>query len=372
MGAMEPRTLDVRGTHYDMGRAHGAAFAAAIAAYAAERVALAADAGWTGRSLSRADVLALARDCLAEHEAFAPHLVDEMRGIADGAGTSVEEVVIAGGFTDFIDAVAAVGHGAVVRRGPLAAVDDCTAFLVPGDRMVDGHAVLGQTWDMHEGSEEHVVLLSGRPAEAPAFTVFTTAGCLGMIGMNEAGLSVGINNLMARDGAVGVTWPLVVRAMLERETTADALAVLARAPLAGGHNYLVLDASGAGANVEAMVSRTHVDELAGDPIVHTNHCLEAATRAVERERAPASQASSEARLHDARRLLTDAGRGGLETDDVMSVTADTASICYRGVAPLYVATCGAVIMRPATRELWAVAGRPGEQPYMRVSVPPEP
>src|SRR5690606_13420821 len=161
---------------------------------------------------------------------------------------------------------------------------------------------------------------------------YTTAGCVGMIGMNEAGLSVGINNLMAADGRVGVTWPFVVRAMLEKETLDEALAVLASARLAGGHNYLVLDAAGRGANVEAMATTAHATPLADDPVAHTNHCLAAATRAVERPRSPESQASSEARLADAYRLL-EAGTkrdGGLSIAGVQGVTADTASICHRG------------------------------------------
>ncbi|MEZ4609969.1 MAG: hypothetical protein R2838_06930 [Caldilineaceae bacterium] len=40
---------------------------------------------------------------------------------------------------------------------------------------------------------------------------FTITGCVGMIGMNEHGVAVGINNLLGRDGRPGVHWPFVVR-----------------------------------------------------------------------------------------------------------------------------------------------------------------
>src|SRR5690606_35695494 len=82
-------------------------------------------------------------------------------------------------------------------------------------------------------------------------------------GMNEAGLTVGINNLTAADGRVGGTWPFVVRAMLREETLEAALEVLARAALCGGHNYLVMDAAGRGANVEAVPTARAVTALAG-------------------------------------------------------------------------------------------------------------
>ena len=107
---------------------------------------------------------------------------------------------------------------------------------------------------MHDTATDHVVLARLRPDDGPDALVFTTVGCLGQIGMNSAGVSVGINNLTGNDGRFGVTWPTVVREMLAQPTAADALDVLLRADLAGAHNYLILDAGGRGYNVEAMPS----------------------------------------------------------------------------------------------------------------------
>ena len=360
--------LELSGTPFEMGYTHGQAFAAAIRHYAKERIALAGSKGWTGRSASRSEVLAIAEACVPFHHQFSPELGEELEGMAAGSGVSVAELIVVGGFTDFIDAVANPAATAVNGAGEQGAassvdgVNECTAFLVPGGVMTDGAAALAQTWDMHEGSAEHLVLLRGRPSDAPAFLAYTTAGAPAMIGMNELGLSVGINNLMAADGGLGVTWPVVVREMLKCETVDEALAVLARAPLAGGHNYLVMDAEGRGANVEAMGSRSAVTRLAKKPLAHTNHCLAASTKEVERQRDAASQADSEARLADAEQLLQ---RTSLNIDDLQDITADSANICHRGVAPRFVGTCGAVVMRPATRELWAVKGRPSERGYQR-------
>lgn len=354
-------TIDLAGSPYEFGLAHGRAFRSAIRAYAESRMSIAAGASWTGRQSSVSEIRALADACVAPHRDYAPDLMEELDGMAEATGLSVAELIVVGGFTDFVDTVAAA-NGAVGAPLETKALDDCTAFLVPGARMADGLAAFGQTWDMHEGSTEHLVLLRGRPLGAPAFLAFTTAGSLGMIGMNEAGLSVGINNLMSADGRPGVTWPFVVREMLKAETSAGALAALERAPLAGGHNYLVLDAHGEGANVEAMPTASHVTPLQENAVAHTNHNLGASTRAVERPRDPESQADSEARLADAERLLD---RRGLTIDDLQALTADTANICHRGEAPRFVGTCGGVVTRPATRELWAVRGRPSEGRYER-------
>lgn len=355
---MRVPTLMLEGSPYEMGFKHGRAFRDAIRLYADERMALAGAPGWTGRRTDRPAVLALAEACVEHHRAFSPALTEELEGMAAATDLSLAQLVVVGGFTDFVDTVASGTRGVLETKG----VDDCTAFLVPAARMQGGVAALGQTWDMHEGSTEHLVLLRGRPKDGPAFEVFTTAGAVGMIGMNEAGMSVGINNLMAADGRPGVTWPFVVRQILLTETLEQALAVLASAPLAGGHNYLIMDGQGNGANVEAMATRSHTEVLADDALAHTNHCLHGSTRAVERRRDADSQRDSEARLADARRLLD---RSQLDIEDLQRITADTANICHAGQAPRFIGTCGGMIMRPGTRELWVVAGRPSQGDYQR-------
>ncbi len=342
-----------------MGLAHGRAAAGSVRAYAEERIALAASASWSGREATRAEVLSLAEACLAVHEERYPSLTEELRGVAAGAGVTPAELIVAGGFTDFVDVVAALAGS---PRHATGDEDDCTALLVPGSRMSDGAPALAQTWDMHEGSADHLLLLEGRPTGKPAFMVMTTAGCLGMIGMNEAGVCVGINNLTAAGGRVGVTWPFVVRAMLEQESAAAALEVLGSAPLAGGHNYLVLDATGDGANVEAMPDALSSQPLVDEVLVHTNHCLSADTKRVERPREAMSQAESEGRLARAREL---AAREDMDVAYLQAITADPDAVCRVGVPPSHVGTCGAVVMRPRTRELWAVTGRPSEAPYRR-------
>ena len=365
-------TVTFTGAPRKLGLAHGQAFTADIRHFAAERVQLAQDPLYTGRTLSRGAVMAIAEACVAAHEAYSADLVDEMRGMADATGLSLAEVLIVGGFTDFVDTASAVG-GDFSRAGrPMPAsrfVDDCTAFIIP-DGSAGGAGFLGQTWDMHASAAEHVFLMHIVPDHGPRAVIFTSQGCLGMIGMNEAGLAVGINNLSGADGQIGVTWPLVIREML-RQTSADgALDCIQRAPLAGAHNYLIMDAAGAGYNVEAMSSCLGISPLDDGPLVHTNHCLLETTQDMERDRLPAQVAASELRLNVARTLLTDPdlGAGEITVEDLMALTREPDAICVRPVAPKYVATCGAVIMRPRTRELWAVAGPPTQGEFRRLVV----
>ena len=233
------RHLRVAGTPYEMGYAHGKAYGDEIAALTEERLRLSSDPFWTGGLVvTHDDVLALGEACLAAHEVFAPELVEEIRGMADATGLGVNELVIMNGFTDFVDLTA---NPQIVQRYCGHAADEvgdgdgggCTAFLADSSVTADGRGYVGQTWDMHTTATPHVLMLEVQPTAAPAACCFTITGCVGMIGMNEQGVAVGINNLLDKGGRVGVHWPFVVRKMLDETTVDEALAVLQNAPLSG-------------------------------------------------------------------------------------------------------------------------------------------
>ena len=351
------RRLVLGGDPAARGAAHGEAHRDEIRRYTEERVHLASNGSWAGRPATRADVLGLARAMLPAHRAYAPDLCDEMEAMARAAGLSPEEAVIVGGFTDFVDAVRA-------RAGAAPEEDDCTAVLVPASRAEEG-AVLAQTWDMHDSATEHVAMLEIVPERGPRALVFSTVGCLGQIGMNEAGIAIGINNLSGARGRIGVTWPFVVRRALQQTRIEDALAAVATADLAGAHNYLLLDAEGRGFNVEGMPGCRPTRALEGSPLVHTNHCLEAEARREEAEKAPALLESSERRLRRAHALL---GATPVTIKHLVDLTRDAEAICRRAAPPFHIESSGAAIMRPATAELWAVWGLPSENEYERFSL----
>lgn len=361
------RVLELAGQPYEMGRQHGVAYAAEIRQLAEERIELSGTEKWAGRRVSRADIMALGEACLAHHQAYAPDLMEELRGISDATGVELTELVILNGFTDFIDVVYNTG-AAKVSQPAHPAADNCTAFIVSPKATAQGQGFFGQTWDMHATATPFVILLHGQPAGGLRFLTLTIIGCVGMIGMNEAGIAIGINNLMSGDGQVGVTWPFVVRKALAQDNLDDALACITEATLSGGHNYLLADASGRGFNVEAMSTRREVTEVTAGSLVHTNHCLAGCNINVERERLPESRLSTETRLSRAEQLLQP---GRITLDDLFALTRDhgaSSGICVHPTAPLYLESCAAAIMRPATKELWATWGPPCENEYERFVV----
>ena len=347
------RMVPVAGGPAAIGAAHGAMRSEGILRYAADRLEIVTAGTWSGAPLSADRALAIAESMLPSHERYAEDLYHEMVAMAGAAGLTPPEAVIVGGFTDFVDTV----------RGEAGAPmeDNCTAIIVPGPVARDGHAMLGQTWDMHDSATEHVIMLDLRPDAGPGALVFTTEGCLGQIGMNEAGIAVGINNLTAASGTIGVTWPFVVRKILQQTDIDDAVECVLAADLAGAHNYLIVDATGEGVNIEAMPQGSAVTRVTHAPLVHTNHVTDDGVRAHEARRPSALSESSRARMARARELLD--GHSEIGPERLMDITRDPEAVCQVSHEPYHIESCGAAVMRPASGDMWAVWGRPDRHDY---------
>lgn len=375
------RMLELAGSPYEIGFAHGKAYADEIALLTEERMHLSSDPFWTGgRSVTHADVVAAGEACLAYHRAFSPALMEEIQGIADATGLGVNELVIMNGFTDFVDIMANPDAFAPNGSDEIGDGDGggCTAFVVDPSYSGNGGGFIGQTWDMHTTATPHVLMLRITPDDGPALLTFTITGCVGMIGMNEHGVAVGINNLLGRDGRPGVHWTFVIRKMLAQRDVDAALRVLTTSQLSGAHNYVLMGPDGRGQmtgyNVEATATHHRVDRVA-DYVVHTNHCVIPELTTYERKRKAYSLASTEARLSQGDAFLA-ARRGQIDMNTLVALTRyheeDGPSVCAHAVPGYDVESSGACIMAPGTGDLWAVWGNPCTNEYERFVVTREP
>ncbi|MEZ6193112.1 MAG: C45 family peptidase [Phycisphaerales bacterium] len=352
------RTLTVKGDPYSMGYQHGRAYAKPIGELAEMRMRLCGSDDWAKAGVHRRVILDLAERCMPYHYRFDAVLCAELEGISDGSGVPMPELLVMNGFTDFVDVL----HQHIV--------DDpggCTAVLTAPSESRQGHAFLAETWDMHTGATPFVLMLDIRPDAGPAVMTFTLNGCVGMIGMNEHGIAVGINNLYTKEGKRGVTWPFVVRKMLAQDNLADTVRILDEADLAGAHNYLVMGPDGKGFNVEATPGTRAVTPL-DKRYAHSNHCLDAALIKTERPRTPQARQSTVTRLEQAEAFLA-VNHGRYTPEKLMEMTRirteEGFSICQSPIAGYEVETAGAVIMCPTTKEMWALWGRPSENEYER-------
>lgn len=332
------RVLEIYGDAGDFGRAHGSTCRDMIRKYLETRIALTAQERWSGGVVDRDLIIETAEETLPHHEEYSPRLYEEMVAMADAAGITPAEAVVVGGFTDLVDVVRS-------RVGTAPEEHNCSAVINPTGRFV------AQTWDMHASAGEFVIILKLDPLAGPNMVIQTTAGCLGQMGINEAGIAVGINNLTSM-GKPGVTWNFAVRKALEQTTLDAAVKVILDAELAGGHNFLLMGPEGEGVNIEAMPGNKKVTRVHDEPFVHTNHCLDPVTAS---EHADRLQVHVDDSIE--RHRLSHLHAGDLEAffgHDRISRRVDH---------PDEVGTCGAVIMEPGKRRMRSVWGIPGDHPW---------
>jgi isopenicillin-N N-acyltransferase like protein len=332
------RVLEVFGDSADIGRGHGKTCAEMIRRYVDVRIDLSSREAWSGGASDRDLILSCADDLLEHHERFSESLYTEMLAMAEAAGITPQEAVTVGGFTDLVDVVRA-------RVSHVGEEHNCTGIINPEA------GVFAQTWDMHASAGEFVIMLKIDPMMGPDVFVQTTAGCLGQMGMNEAGIAVGINNLTSV-GKPGVTWPFVVRKVLEQETLDDAIEVVLGAEVAGGHNYFLMGPDGDGAMIEAMPRNKRLTRTNGNPLVHANNCVYPETLEEEPPRLPEFVENSNERL-----------RLGEEFAHDLEAFFAHPTISRRASDPAETATCGAVIIEPGERRMKAVWGIPGDHPW---------
>lgn len=341
---------------FERGLAHGRAFAPEIARIAAIRSELCQAQG-----LFRSDeeLIAVAERHLPVLEAFDAALHQELLGIAEGSGLSPARLVVLNHYTDLKDLDPTTVLGGA-PRGPDPDRDDECSAIVAG---TPEGAILGQTWDMHGSAAPFVVMLHVPAWEGrPAAWVLSITGCLGMAGMNAAGVGVTINNLKSGDARVGIVWPALVRRALAEGSAEGARDVVVGAPLGSGHHYLVADARRAygietsGQLVE--VWRELDVSKSGGAFHHENHCLgrevakvsSVASTSTTRERFAFLESSIAARpIESARDLWARLGSHEGHPRGVCTHLATDA-------APHAMLTCAGLMMNLRERRIWAAQG----------------
>jgi isopenicillin-N N-acyltransferase-like protein len=211
--------------------------------------------------LDRSAVLDQARQYLQPIEEYAPHLLEEMQGIVDGAGVSLDEILALNCRTEILS-LAAV---------PLR--EECTALFVAPEATADGHALVAQNWDWANALRGGTVLLRVRQPGQPTVLTLTEAGMVGKIGLNSAGVGVCTNFLRYDHRRVGVPFHVVLREALNASRLGLAVAAVYRSVRADSGNYLLAHADGEAVDLEAAPSDVGFLHPQDGLLVHTNHFL---------------------------------------------------------------------------------------------------
>lgn len=256
--------IRVSGTPYERGRLYGSQardrIHRSMTAYA-QMYAYLAGMDWAQAS-------AHAQRFIPAIEDFAPSCLDEMAGIADGAGVSMADVVALNARTEIMYAA----RVRLAMGSPAPA--ECSSFATA---VPEGRVVAGQNWDWYTFARDTVVILEALPDDGPAFLTVVEAGLLAKFGVNSDGLAVMTNALacIEDDGDVGVPYHVLLHELLACSSTAEAVARLQGSTRASSANYLLADAGGSVVDIEArpggpsFLHRMEPDDRG--VLWHTNH-----------------------------------------------------------------------------------------------------
>lgn len=280
------REIAVEGTPRELGRALGEAAREEIRGFAGialERVNKTVH-------VTRKRALATAAACIPYAARYAPDLLAEMRGMAESSGVPLAELMLL-----------------QVRnqlRGSGDAEGGCTALAAGRP------ALVAQNWDSDPALDPYTVVITRRPAGAPATLTIGQAGLIGYIGLGERGIGVCLNTLPAPAREVGVPHYFMVRRVLEAESLDAAIDAVRRARRAIPANILLATPQGP-ADFEVLIDDLRVLRPADGAawLTHTNHCLHPALAAVNDRFPELIESVPRKRRVDA--LLERAGGGGV-------------------------------------------------------------
>lgn len=207
---------------------------------------------------------------------YAPHLLDEMRGIAEGAGVGLNDILALNARGEviydrsFADMRAEKDPEMAPEKEEPA--EGCTSFAAYGEASGDGHVWAGQNWDWRAGVADTVVMLRVVQPPHPTLIMQVEAGQIGRQGANSAGIALNANGLGGRfSDAIGLPQTVVRRSVLDQHSITDALDVLCRTRAHIASNALLTCREGFAVDLETTPAGHGWMYPTDGLLVHGNH-----------------------------------------------------------------------------------------------------
>ncbi|HEX7916369.1 C45 family peptidase [Rudaea sp.] len=344
--------IDLAGTPHARGRAYGAAvperIARSVALYRGQM---------QRRGVEQAEQFRLARGFMPTIEAYDPTYLEEMRGIAEGAGVALEDIVIINCRTEMMFGYETLGK-AETKREP---DDGCTGIIVLPEAAREGRLIHAHNWDWREECIDTGVVLRIRNEHAPDILVFAEAGALARHGFNSAGVSITGNFLMCeRDYQKPGEAPLALlrRKLLEMPNLAGALGQVFTKSRLCSNNLMLGHADGEAVDLECAPDEVFWMTPEDGVLVHANHWISPIARVKLTDLGIRNNSDS---IYRQRRVaaVLQAKRGGISIDDIKaalfdefgkpdSVLRSPKPVSFESIS----ATVATTIMDTAARKMW--------------------
>jgi isopenicillin-N N-acyltransferase like protein len=342
--------VKAEGSPLELGRQHGEQ----------ARLKIAGFFGWMCESfrLRQGEVTRQARTFQPLFEKHCPHLLEEVRGLAEGAGIRFEA------------ALALQLRGELIGR----TTEACTTFVLGPQVTASGEVLIGQTSDMDGEMRDFSYLLHLKPEGRPEVIMWTFGGMIGYHGLNEHGVAHFANSLGGGPAwRPGLSHYPLKRLMLEQKNLPAVRAVMNSYPVCSSGNYVLCDGTSEILDVELTAEGP--SEIAVDSegfLTHSNHFL---------CDPHACEANDAASLPDSfprfERINTLIGKqsGSLDVASMKSILADhdghPVSICRHpheghgnAMLPNSGRTVAAIIAEPGRGRFHIASGNPCETPFV--------
>lgn len=306
--------------------------------------------------LDRAAARREARRYIEPIREFDSEILEEIEGIADGAGLALEDVL-------------AINCRSELMFGTNL-IMECSSFGLQPSVTETGHTYVGQNWDWAPDIQSTLAIVAIRQeSPKPDVVILDEAGVVGRMGFNSDGIGLCTNTLIAdQERPSGVPYNVLLRGVLNSRRLDDALGGLIRRDRAICSNHMIGD--GRGQTIDVELTPDQYDYIAPSDgiVVHGNHF--AGPRLMVRDRSVEKWPDSLYRECRIRELLS-ARAPQITVADTMTALSDRFghpnAVCRHAdeSAPRFdqLQTVASIVVDCRLRECWIAPGPPDVADY---------
>lgn len=258
---------EFKGSFYDIGRQYGEA--------CRERIKETIEEVWVrmikayNPEADKKQMVAIGKRFLDSYKGE-PDLLDELKGIAEGANVNFDEVLFIQTGIELLEYWPKLVKGET-KVNP-AKIGGCTSFAATGKATKNGETISGQNEDWIPTSEP--ILMRLQPDKGPRVLGLTLPGCFVTEGINSAGLACQANLIVTTNSGIGIPPDGGMRQkVLHQKNIGDALGAIYTTKRASASNFVIASDEGDIIDVEATRDDVSVLHPQNYILVHTNNLV---------------------------------------------------------------------------------------------------
>lgn len=187
-----------------------------------------------------------------------PELLEEVRGIAEGSGVGLDEIML-------------LNCRYEITKFPRP--NECTSFAILPEAGEGGKTYIGQNWDYRAGILENVVVLRLEEPDGTRIIGLAEAGQVIRNGFNNHGIGLCANNLQSVDDSMGTGIPVTFlrRKVLSCDSFLQVKTLIKDVKRSVSCNFMVASAGGFALDLEAHPGGADILEPLNGILTHANH-----------------------------------------------------------------------------------------------------